>query len=79
MIKDWKNKDNDLPKFLDVKKQEIKVEVSLKISGWSPSLVKWFLDKTEAERELIVFEAYRAEKLKEVGCTDEEINETKRT
>lgn len=73
MIKNWKN--NDLPRFPE-KKPEIKMEILLKISNWSPSLAKWFMNKTEAQRELIIFEEYRREKLREVGCTDEEINKT---
>jgi hypothetical protein len=74
MIKNWKNNKDDepLPKFPE-KKQELRVEVLLKISDWTPSLVKWFMNKSEGERQLIVFEAYRIEKLREVGCTDEEI------
>lgn len=73
MIKPWRS--DDLPPKFPVKKQEIKIEISIKIntSNWSPILVDWFLNLSEAQRELIVFEGYRKEKLREVGVKINEV------
>ena len=72
MMRDWRKRGDDepLPRFPDVKREAVKLEVSVVISDWSSVLQDWFLNLSKAQRELVVFEAYRKEKLAEVGVKE---------
>jgi len=80
MIKDWKNKHkpNELPPPFPTKKpMEHKITINIDLTSMGPILANWFINKSDSERQIIIFNAYSSEKLKESGCTEEEIKDTR--
>lgn len=76
MIKDWKNNkkpNNELPPPFPVKKPGNELTIHIDLEKIGPILASWFINKSDAERQIILFNAYSSEKLRETGCSEEEI------
>jgi len=77
VVKDFRDiKDNEpLPKFPMTRPVPTKIEVAVRIDKWAPTLQSYFMNMSDVERETMVLRHYSVKKLKETGCSPEEIRE----
>jgi hypothetical protein len=82
MIKDWKNKHrnnpSELPPPFPIRKPvENKITIHIDLTSMGPILANWFINLSDADRQKVIFNAYSNEKLREVGCTEEETKDVR--